>query len=100
MGRQASVQRRQLADVLAGHAGKKSIAELAKELGRSEAYIRCTAQAYGISMAMPKLTDEDRVLMRELRKSGMKLEIIADKFDCALSTAQTVCRGVKKGVAA
>lgn len=99
MGRQASSPAPPISRRSGWPAGKKSIAELAKELGRSEAYIRCTARPTASAWPCPKLTDEDRGLMRA-RESGMKLDLIAEKFDCALSTAQSICRGVKERVPA
>lgn len=97
MGRKASVERRALADYLAQQAGKKSIAELAEELGQKPAYIRCTAQAYGISMRMTKLTEDDHRLMRALRYEGLTLEAIAEKFEVGLWKTSEVCKGIKRG---
>lgn len=97
MGRTASNERRALADYLAQQAGKKSIAELAEELGMSPAYIRCTAQSYGISMRMTKLTADDHRLMRALRSEGLTLESIAEKFEVGLWKTSEVCKGIKRG---
>ena len=93
-----SSSRKQIAKILEDHAGKKSVPELAKELGLSIGYLRCTAQEYGISMAMPpKLSEHDKSLMRLLRAEGMTLAEIAEKFECGIKTVCIACEGIKKG---
>ncbi len=39
-----STHRKQIAKILEDNSGKKSVPELAKELGLSIGYLRCTAQ--------------------------------------------------------
>lgn len=96
--RTQSSQRQQIVRILEVNAGKKSVPELAKELGLSIGYLRCTAQSYGISMAMPpKLTQHDKHLMRCLRAEGLTLSQIAEKFECGEKTVCIACEGVKKG---
>jgi len=91
-------RRKQIAKILEDNAGKKSVPELAKELGLSIGYLRCTAQSYGISMAMPpKVTEHDKNLIRLLRTEGMTLAEIAEKFECGIKFVSTVCEGIKKG---
>lgn len=91
-------RRQQIAKILEDHAGKKSVPELAQELGLSVGYLRCTAQEYGISMAMPpKVTEHDKNLMRLLRAEGMTLAEIAEKFECGIKFVSTACEGIKKG---
>ena len=84
--------------MLADNAGKKTIAEISAETGLSPGYLRCTAQHYEISMAMPPtFSDNDKHLMRCLRQEGLGLQEIADKFECSLKTVFRVCKGVQKG---
>ena len=93
-----STHRKQIAKILEDHAGKKSVPDLAKELGLSIGYLRCTAQSYGISMAMPpKITQHDKHLMRCLRAEGFTLSQIAEKFECGERTVFIACEGLKKG---
>jgi DNA-binding CsgD family transcriptional regulator len=93
-----SSSRKQIAKILEDHAGKKSVPELAKELGLSIGYLRCTAQSYGISMAMPpKVSEHEKGLMRLLRAEGMTLAEIAEKFECGIKFVSTACEGIKKG---
>lgn len=91
-------RRQQVAQILEQNAGKKSVPELATELGMSIGYLRCTAQTYGISMAMPpKVSEHDKSLMRLLRAEGMTLAEIAEKFECGIKTVCIACEGIKKG---
>lgn len=91
-------RRQQVAQILEQNAGKKSVPELATELGMSIGYLRCTAQTYGISMAMPpKVTEHDKTLMRCLRADGMTLAEIAEKFECGIKFVSTACKGIKIG---
>ncbi len=91
-------RRQQIAKILENNAGKKSVPELAKELGLSIGYLRCTAQSYGISMAMPpKVTEHEKNLIRLLRAEGMTLAEIAEKFECGIKFVSTACEGIKKG---
>ena len=93
-----SSRRQQIVSILEENAGKKSVPELAKELGLSVGYLRGTAQSYGISMAMPpKLSEHDKSLMRLLRAEGMTLAEIAEKFECGIKTVCIACEGIKKG---
>ncbi len=93
-----SSRRQQIAKILEDNAGKKSVPELAKELGLSIGYLRCTAQEYGISMAMPpKITEHDKHLMRCLREEGIGLAEIAEKFECGVKTVCIACEGIQKG---
>ena len=93
-----SSRRQQIVSILEENAGKKSVPELAKELGLSVGYLRCTAQSYGISMAMPpKITEHDKHLMRCLRADGMTIAVIAEKFECGEKTVFVACEGVRKG---
>ena len=90
-------RRQQVAKILEQNAGKKSVPELATELGMSIGYLRCTAQTYGISMAMPpKVTEHDKTLMRCLRAGGMTLAEIAEKFECGIKTVSRACEGIQK----
>ena len=91
-------RRQQIVKILEVNAGKKSVPELAQELGLSIGYLRCTAQSYGISMAMPpKITEHDKYLMRCLRAEGMTIAVIAEKFECGEKTVFVACEGVRKG---
>ena len=91
-------RRQQVAQILEQNAGKKSVPELATELGMSIGYLRGTAQSYGISMAMPpKITEHDKHLMRCLRADGMTIAVIAEKFECGEKTVFVACEGVRKG---
>ena len=93
-----SSRRQQIVSILEENAGKKSVTELAKELGLSVGYLRGTAQSYGISMAMPpKITEHDKYLMRCLRADGMTIAVIAEKFECGEKTVWVACEGVTKG---
>ena len=90
-------RRQQVAKILGQNAGKKSVPELATELGMSIGYLRCTAQTYGISMAMPpRVTEHDKTLMRCLRAEGMTLAEIAEKFECGIKTVSRACEGIQK----
>jgi len=88
-------ERRQLAAYLLTQAGKKPTRQLAKELGKDPDYIRCAASDYGISLAMPPLvTEHDKSLIRQLRQEGLKLQVIADKFELSVSKVANICHGI------
>ena len=92
-----SLTPQQVTEILTRDAGKKSAVQIAKENGLDPSYIRSAAQSRGISLAMPpKINDHDRFLIRELRKEGLKLEVIAAKFDCGIKLISEICKGMPR----
>lgn len=76
---------------------KYTAREIAEITGKTHAYIKSIAQDFGISFYVPKIDDQDKKLMKQLRETyGLTLAVIADKFEISVSAAARACAGTQK----
>jgi len=82
-----------LIDSVAQLAGSKPAKEIANELGIRYSQLKCIAQAHGISLKYSAIDEEDKDLIRALKRQypNITYQNIGDKFGISLWTARNIC---------